>query len=361
MDITTATLPSADEMAEQRRLQTTQEMLKQVMSVKNNDNLLLAAASKEDLMKGLLFHFLNEGEAGQEVESSDEADAASDDQQLKDAAAKEEESAANNNKKKPRKQKKYGGFNISPTMVAFGSIMILIFSFSLIHQIGGSGEGGASLSLPPPASRFHRKTKDQSNNDHAASPEIIMSPLPASIVAPPPIFSPAVASNQGMKFNKLRSSVWTCYDTPNWEDVDGLGCDSYELYDWCFFADDFAGDMGSATEHCCICEGGTASLPLTNSPTISNSPTKSATPSSSFKPSISPTKSANPSTSSHPTHQQPCFNNTPDWEDKDGFGCDHYEATEEPGCPNTDDYEGKMGPATKHCCYCVGESNRDVS
>ncbi len=235
-----------------------EEIAKEVMALKTNQ---LAD------LKELLFHLLNENKTGREVESSDDADATSSDQQqlMKDAVAaavmKEEKSAATNNKtKKPRKQKKDVNqkiLSLTLMMVAFGSIMMLIFSLSLIHESGGLEEGGASLTLPPPASRFHRKKKDQSNNDNTASPEIIISPLPASIVVPPPIFSPAAASNQGVKFDKLRSLVWTCFDTPNWVDKKGTGCDYYDVaYDTCRYADKRAGEMGPATTHCCHCMGG---------------------------------------------------------------------------------------------------------
>ena len=43
---------------------------------------------------------------------------------------------------------------------------------------------------------------------------------------------------------------------------------------------------------------------------------------------------------------------TPNWTDKVGNGCDHYEASYQAGCPGTEKWAGNMGPATEHCCYC---------
>ncbi len=348
---TTLPSPAAAEVS-QRRLQIMEEILKELMSVKTNDHRRdqLADASNEDLLTELLSRFLNERVAGRAAESP--GDAASD-QQLKDAVAaavlKEKNSAAKSKRKKRRKQKQDGGL-MSIMMVACGSIMMLIFSLSLIHQIGGSGQGGAPPAMRPSASRSLRDKKHQSNNVESvpASPEvIIISPLPASIVAPPPIFSPAAASNHHtpMKFNKLRSEI--CLDTPNWEDKDGDGCDSYKKLDRiCSFADGWAGDMGPATEHCCLCGGGSISLPPTNSPTISDSPTKSATP------STSPTITISPSISSSPTEF--CLD-TPNWTDKGGQGCDHYKKWDR-RCSRADFWAGVMGPATEHCCVCGGGS-----
>ncbi len=261
----------------------------------------------------LLLRLLDERKDGRAILSSDDA---SFEQLLMDAvaAAKTEINSADEKKvnktaAKAKQKKKMGnllswliGGIISLMMIVnLTSITTLIPPFSLIHQIGASGEGEAPPVLQPSASRSLRKRQGehQSNKDNAASPEIIgiVSPLP--VVAPPPIFSPAVASNhRSMKINKLRSE--TCFDTPNWKDRDGDGCDWYEEKDsCCSYADNWAGDMGPATEHCCFCGGGSVSLPPTISLNPTSSPTKSAAPSISPTSSLStfPTKSATPSIS----------------------------------------------------------------
>ena len=154
-------------------------------------------------------------------------------------------------------------------------------------------------------------------NDAAPPSPDIIRPLPA-VVQPP--FPPA-ASNSHMKSGELRTSA--CLDTPKWTDKWGQGCDIYEECNDCPYADDFPGEMGPATEHCCRCGGESHTLPPTNS----------------RKPS------SYPSISSHPT--QFCLD-TPNWKDKWGQGCNPNR------CSNPDFYAGDMGPATEHCCYCGG-------
>ena len=123
-----------------------------------------------------------------------------------------------------------------------------------------------------------------------------------------------------------------CFDTPNWEDSGGDDCYYYEETDECPFADDYAGDMGPATDHCCYCGGGSSTLPPTNPPTASSSP----------------------SSSSHPT--MTCLD-TPNWKDRINQGCDIYKNFGAPGCPRADNLAGDMGPATEHCCHCGGGSH----
>ena len=146
-----------------------------------------------------------------------------------------------------------------------------------------------------------------------------------------------------MNSDELRAS--TCLDTPNWKDRFG-GCDDYVSFGGCSKADDYEGDMGPATDHCCNCGGGSHTYPPTNSPTITNSPAKSATPSSSPTASSSPTMLANPT--------QLCVD-TRNWEDNCGDGCDWYEDRHDDACSYADEKAGDMGPATKHCCYCGKE------
>ena len=50
-----------------------------------------------------------------------------------------------------------------------------------------------------------------------------------------------------------------------------------------------------------------------------------------------------------------CTGNTPNWEDRDGDGCDWNEEKDKPGCPNYGwKYRGNMGVADDNCCYYFG-------
>lgn len=59
----------------------------------------------------------------------------------------------------------------------------------------------------------------------------------------------------------------------------------------------------------------------------------------------------------------PTCNDTPEWVDVSGDGCEWYEASDAPGCPNTGDYTGfdqNTGEplaggsmARDNCCYCA--------
>mmetsp|Transcript_11224 Transcript_11224/g.16880 ORF Transcript_11224/g.16880 Transcript_11224/m.16880 type:complete len:613 (+) Transcript_11224:168-2006(+) len=137
-------------------------------------------------------------------------------------------------------------------MVAFSFITTPIVTLSLFQPSDGSGEGKAPPALPPSASKSLRQEDLQPDNEASTSPDIIRSPLAA--VVPPPVFAPTAISNHRMKFDAMRASA--CLDTPNWEDVDGLGCGWYEEYydPGCPFTDSYAGDMGPASKNCCYCK-----------------------------------------------------------------------------------------------------------
>ena len=281
-----------------------------------------------------------------------------------------------------------GGIISVIMMIAFSSIETLISD--------GSGDGEAPPALPPSASRSLRQRGHRSNIDNAASttsPDII-SPLPAAV--PPIFSPAAVGHlmNEELSSTCLDTPNWKdkfgegcdfyyvkdepgcpdtdeyagemgpatlncchcgggsqtlpptnspkptisptepCFDTPNWVDSGGDDCYYYvyEDPDACSIADDYAGDMGSATDNCCYCGGGSRTVPPTNSPTASSSP----------------------SISSHPT--QTCLD-TPNWKDRINQGCDIYEKFGAPGCPRADNLAGDMGPATLHCCHCGGGSH----
>ncbi len=277
-----------------------------------------------------------------------------------------------------------------------------------MHQERGEGE--APPAMPPSASMppLRRQQKDHRSiigNTATTSPDIV-SPLPA--VVPHPIFLPAAvtASNRRMKSDELRSATcldtpgwkdifgegcdwyeehydsgcpttdnWAgdmgpatsnccfcqgqrstaissnptqlfCVDTPGWEDIFGDGCNYYEEGDWCFLADDWAGDMGPATIHCCFCQGQSITNHATSSP--NPSPSTSLKPSS-FPSTPPPTNSFNPSSSpaisSDPTQSHFCVD-TPNWVDRNGDGCDWYEKYGTPGCPYDYLKEGIIGSAS---------------
>ena len=72
-------------------------------------------------------------------------------------------------------------------------------------------------------------------------------------------------------------------------------------------------------------------------------------------PIFSPSDSevSNPSMKSDDRAVSTCLD-TPNWKDKDGYGCDHYEDMYESGCSGTDKWAGNMGLAINHCCFCGG-------
>ncbi|KAL3778011.1 hypothetical protein ACHAW5_003434 [Stephanodiscus triporus] len=113
-------------------------------------------------------------------------------------------------------------------------------------------------------------------------------------------------------------------DTANWVDIEGDGCNWYELNDspGCEASGNvYTGVMGPATENCCYC--------------FKNSGEE--TPSM-----YSPTKSPSPTTSSKPSL---CTGNTANWVDIEGDGCDWYELNDSPGCKAQHSYWSD-GPAT---------------
>ncbi|KAK1734014.1 leucine-rich repeat protein [Skeletonema marinoi] len=147
-----------------------------------------------------------------------------------------------------------GGLISLIMMIAFGSITMLIFPFSLIHQSDGSGEGEAPPALPPSASKSLRQKDHRSNYDESVSSDMdIISPLPAVGVVPLSILSPTSVGNRRMKSDEELRASPACLDTPGWTDKSGDGCD-WLFY--CPYACTSAGNLGPASEHCCFCEGG---------------------------------------------------------------------------------------------------------
>eukprot|EP00984_Skeletonema_dohrnii_P014363 scaffold6018_cov94-Skeletonema_dohrnii-CCMP3373.AAC.3 len=325
------------------------------------------------LLDVMLLRLLDEGPIGSSDRQQVVDDAAAAKKKGK-AAAKKKRYKRNKAAAKHKKTKLMswlgGGIISVIMMVAFSFISTPIVTLSLFQPSDGLGEGKAPPALPPSASKSLRQEDIKSKNEASTSLDIIRSPLAA--VVPPPVFAPIALSNRRrrMKSDEMRASK--CLDTPNWKDKYDYGCDYYEEYDKeydvCSFADELAGDIGSSTTNCCICGGGSHSLPPTNSPTITNSPTKSAAPSTapsisnsptksanpSAAPSISnsPTKSANPSTSTAPS----MCTDTEVWYDDEGYDCVWYEVMDDPGCPQYGDlYKEKNPPkglANENCCYC---------
>ncbi|KAK1733314.1 hypothetical protein QTG54_016031 [Skeletonema marinoi] len=101
--------------------------------------------------------------------------------------------------------------------------------------------------------------------------------------------------------------------TPGWTDIDGDGCDWYEMNDspGCpLYGDSHVGELGSANENCCYCFS-----------------TDVVTPS--------------------------LCEGTPEWTDVWGDGCEWYEANDQPGCSKYGmNWEGDMGFAIDNCCFC---------
>lgn len=419
-----------------------EDVAKEGMPLKNDKQLLAAISTQllltTVLLDVVLLRLFDEGEMPSSV-YSDETASVSDQQQLmltrsdaiatrmiinktaaaaakreeteSDAAAtkkKKKRTAASKNRKRRNKRKNrnkeeaenektkltwswLGGIISLIMMVTFGSsVTKLTFPLSLIHQSDGSDGGEVSPALPPSASRSLR----QKHHHHRSISPDISSPSPAAV--PSPIFSPTVtaAGNLRMKSEELRAS--TCYDTPNWKDVDGTECYIYEIYfdPGCPDTDSWAGSMGPATGNCCYCGGGSTTLPLpppfpvdTSIPTMLNTAhpytyfptessgggggglfdyfdddfpptlgrpglTRSPSPTYSPQPSSSPTTSTSPtsfpSISSNPT--QFCLN-TPKWRDNFENGCAFYEK-KTMLCPKSKDWAGSMGPATDNCCEC---------
>ena len=148
--------------------------------------------------------------------------------------------------------------------------------------------------------------------------------------------SPDIYSRVSHAYGWIRSEVCkmstyaieASFDTPNWVDAIGNECKWYEAYDspgcpiygWTGY-----GTLtGTAKENCCYCMADSlVSLP-TNPPVSSP---------------------ANP----------PCID-TPNWVDFYGDGCEWYETSDSPGCPEYGDIGASYadaGTAKENCCYCM--------
>ncbi|EJK55996.1 hypothetical protein THAOC_24195 [Thalassiosira oceanica] len=97
-----------------------------------------------------------------------------------------------------------------------------------------------------------------------------------------------------------------CVDTPNWPDSDGNGCDRYIGASWACDSGDLAVVLGGANNNCCTCN------PFHTAPKLWGEKSILITPNNTFD----------------------CVD-TPNWEDKDGKGCDAYKED----CPDPSDFE----------------------
>eukprot|EP00956_Cyclotella_meneghiniana_P002690 scaffold3165_cov62-Cyclotella_meneghiniana.AAC.12 len=172
----------------------------------------------------------------------------------------------------------------------------------------------------------------------------------------PPTVSPTIS---GAPSKSSSAPTRICYDTYNWTDAAGDGCDFYEKYDdpGCPDTGSFGGTMGAANDNCCYCGGGSENPHPTVSPTISGAPSSSS-------PTVSPTLSGAPSIA--PTSAPTTCQDTPGWHDRYGYDCLWYEVMDDPGCPkygdgNHKNYDGyydyyyfdhEMGVAKDNCCHC---------
>jgi len=102
--------------------------------------------------------------------------------------------------------------------------------------------------------------------DGTAPPAVTPSPTP--FLSYLPTFSPtrfqttADPTDSPTPTDTTPQTTSTCTgNSPDWVDVDGYGCEWWEVYDspGCpNFGDEYGGDMGVANDNCCYCFGGTS-------------------------------------------------------------------------------------------------------
>ena len=106
-------------------------------------------------------------------------------------------------------------------------------------------KSAAPLSSPSSTPSTSTSSTGHTHHNNESTLPDITSPLPV-------VASPVEASS-------------SCLDTPDWKDNDGEGCDWYEEEGWvgirCPNAGWWTGNMGPASEHCCICGGGNQTIP----------------------------------------------------------------------------------------------------
>ena len=107
-----------------------------------------------------------------------------------------------------------------------------------------------------------------------------------------------------------------CVDTPNWLNIDGDGCDMYTANTWACDNNYPDGGLGVAYDNCCACN------PFHAAPKLWGDKSILITPNNTFD----------------------CVD-APNWEDKDGKGCDAYEEY----CPSvaSDRIDRNPGPVRR--------------
>eukprot|EP00573_Skeletonema_grethae_P004575 CAMPEP_0201699276 /NCGR_PEP_ID=MMETSP0578-20130828/23091_1 /ASSEMBLY_ACC=CAM_ASM_000663 /TAXON_ID=267565 /ORGANISM="Skeletonema grethea, Strain CCMP 1804" /LENGTH=247 /DNA_ID=CAMNT_0048186005 /DNA_START=86 /DNA_END=829 /DNA_ORIENTATION=- len=143
-----------------------------------------------------------------------------------------------------------GGGIISLIMMAiFSSTTTPFVTFSLlIHPSDASSEGKAPPALPPTISKPLRQRELQSDDAALTSPNININSPSAAVTSPSPsILLPAATSVNNRRLK--------CFDTPNWKDGYGRGCDYHEDQNnpSCDSSVYNPGDMGPPSENCCYC------------------------------------------------------------------------------------------------------------
>eukprot|EP00956_Cyclotella_meneghiniana_P010120 scaffold13973_cov43-Cyclotella_meneghiniana.AAC.3 len=136
----------------------------------------------------------------------------------------------------------------------------------------------------------------------------------------------------------------SCYDTYNWKDSEGYGCEWYTEneapecpeYGW-----SYEGIMGVAQDNCCHCKGGSETPPTLDSSLLNSTISGTDSPTSTL-----PSVDSSLSSSCH---------DTPGWTDAYGESCEWYEIYEVQGCPKYGHSDGGiMGVAQDNCCHCGG-------
>ncbi len=134
-------------------------------------------------------------------------------------------------------------------------MMIMIFVLKLSpgqeiwdQQLNTAAFVKGSSTLPPTNS-----PKPSIPPTKSATPSISpsISPTNTPTISSNPSQFPSISSSPTIS----ASPTQFCIDTPNWKDSWGDGCGVYEEYEH-FCSNDYdwlAGDMGPATDNCCIC------------------------------------------------------------------------------------------------------------
>ena len=202
--------------------------------------------------------------------------------------------------------KKREQFTLPPEMRATHS------SPGVAYVVPGSVSGTSSV----PAGRAPASSAGTGGGDNESKPGLLI------IV---PCFV-AFAAIVGIIFLvvKQQHRYSNCVDTPGYKNYLGYGCGWY--YGGDPDCDSYGGIMGTGSQNCCVCGGGSTHGHTPN-------PTPSPTP--------------------IPTKDPDCVD-TPGYKNYLGYGCEWFFH----GDPSCDYYGGDMGTGSQNCCVCGGGSNR---